>query len=339
MMNQIGKFLAGICAVLFVISGVTAIMVFNIERKAFSSETYKQAFENQNLYERMPVVLAVALSTSTADSGSADALLGMLAAEGNIASLLPPQELKVVTDDILDSTFAYLNGEADSAVVSLLSLKRYLASEGGVNTVTQMLGAQPDCTIEQIAQITLGLLSGGNLLLCNPPEEIMGLVTPLIQTQLQAMMGAFPDEITIISGEKSNTPDDPRIGLDRARAFMKISPALPLLLLPAIIIFAVRGLKDWLKWWGWPFLTTGGISLLIALAGSPIVEFVIGRILQTQTSDFMPPVLLATLREAVGEITRQILNPVAIEGVILFLIGLGMVITAALFAKLERAIA
>jgi len=53
-LQTLGKFIAGICAVLFIITGVMALVLFNIERKAFSSTTYKQAFENQNLYARMP---------------------------------------------------------------------------------------------------------------------------------------------------------------------------------------------------------------------------------------------------------------------------------------------
>ena len=40
-MKTFGKVLAGICAILFVISGVTAITFFNIERRAFSSETQR----------------------------------------------------------------------------------------------------------------------------------------------------------------------------------------------------------------------------------------------------------------------------------------------------------
>jgi hypothetical protein len=154
----------------------------------------------------------------------------------------------------------------------------------------------------------------------------MGLVIPLIQSQLQNVMSVLPDQITIISGEKSQTPQDPRIRLDRIRAIMKLTVAIPLLLLPVIVLFTVRSFKDLLKWWGWPFLLTGGISLFIALIGSPIIEFIIGQAMQTQLSAFMPPVLLATMREAAGEIAKQILNPVAIEGVILSVLGLGMII-------------
>jgi hypothetical protein len=339
-MKIIGNFIAGICAVLFVISGVIALLSFNIERKAFSSDTYKQAFEDQNLYERMPDVLAVALSASITKSGNTNPLLNLLSTEDwrtSIAALLPPEELKAITDNALDATFNYLDGKTDSAVVFLTPLKVYLVSDGGVEAVTQLLQAQPDCTTEQLTQIALGLLSGGDLLLCNPPQEVMGFVTPLIESQLQVMTLGFPDEVTLISGEKSNTPDDPRIRINRMRAVMKLTPAFPLLFLLAIAIFAVRSFREWLAWWGAPIMLTGGASLLIALLGTPTVGFVIGRVMQNQASEFMPPILLETMQETARGVASEILNPVAIEGVVLFLLGLGMTGIALFFTKKGKA--
>jgi len=333
-MRSIGKALAGICGILFVISGVIALLSFNIEQKVFSPETYKQAFENQNLYERMPQVLAATISTTA--TGDAGNLLGMLSTERNFASLFPPSELRTFTDNVLDSTFAYLNRESDSAVVSLVSLKGYIVSEGGVLTVTQLLDSQPPCTMEQIAQITIGLISGQSLLLCDPPDEIMGLVTPLIQSQLQSVVNTLPNEVVIISGEASNTSTDPRLRLDRIRALMKLTLVVPFFFLAVIVIFAVRSIKEWLNWWGWPFLLTGAAGLFVSWVGSPMFEFLLGRGMQAQGSDLVPLVLLATLQDAAGEIARQILNPVVVEGVGLFLLGLTMIIIASLLTRMER---
>jgi hypothetical protein len=335
-MQTLGKFLAAVCAILFVVSGVMALLLFNIERKAFSSETYKQAFERQNLYERMPAILATALSASIAESGNADALLRNFSTEdweASIASLLPPEELKALADDILDSTFDYINGETDSAVVSLAPLKRQLTGASSIQAVTQLLRSQSDCTAEQLLQIAFGFLEGGGVLLCNPPAEMLGLMTPLIETQLQVMMTAFPDEVTLISSAQSGTPDDPRIGLNTARILMKFSPIFPLGFLIGMTLFAVRSFKDWLKWWGWSFTVTGGIGLFIALLGSSVVGFIIQLILLNQGSGFMPPVLLSTMRETVDAVARQILDPVTVEGSILLLLGAGMVVGTFFFAR------
>ena len=121
-MDILRKIIAGICAVLFVISGVSALLAFNIESKAFTSATYKQAFEKQKLYERMPEILASALHTSILQNVNADPYLKALTVENwnaTIISLLPPAEIKALTDSTLDSVFNYLNGNTNSVVISL----------------------------------------------------------------------------------------------------------------------------------------------------------------------------------------------------------------------------
>ena len=337
-MDIFRKIVAGICAVLFVISGVIALLAFNIESKAFTSETYKQAFEDQKLYEHMPEILANALHTSIAENGNAALYLKPLTVadwQATITSLLPPEELKTITDGALESVFHYLNGKADSAVISLLPFKTHLAGPSGMEVIKQILRVQPACTAEQLLQLGLGLL-GGDIKLCNPPEELIGLMTPLIESQLQVLTTAIPDEITLISGTSSGTPNDPRIKLDRVRALMKVTPFFPLFFLFALSVFAVRTLTDWLKWWGYPFLITGAISALFAWLGAPILGLVAQRVLQDQGAGFIPPIFLSTLRETVSTVTNQILNPVVIEGLILAVLGLIMVLVAMYVLKKRK---
>jgi len=337
-MQTFGKLSAGVCAVLFVITGVMALLLFNIERKAFSSATYKQAFENQKLYERMPAILAAALSSSIAENQNADSYLKALTVadlESSISSILPPEELQTLTNDALDSIFDYLNGETDSAVISLLPFKRHFATDSGVEAIKNILRAQPQCTVEQLTHMGLGLLTGGDLILCNPPREMMELITPLIGTQLQIMTVTFPDQVTLISGNRSGTANDPRLKLDRMRALMRLTPFLPLIFLLGITVFAGRSLMDWLKWWGYPFVVTGASSLLIALLGAPALGWIIERVMQNQGAGFMHPILLAAMRETVSAVALQILKPVAVEGLMLALPGLVMAIFAAYEARRE----
>ena len=335
-MKTVLKTLAGICAVFFLLTGVPALVLFNVERKAFDPESYKQAFEDQRYIERMPGVLANALHTSIAEDGNADSYLKALTVEdwqASISTLLPPEDLQTLTEGTLDSVFGYLNGRTNSAVISIASLKKELSGEAGVLTIKLFLRAQPPCTVEQLLQIGLGLIERGDILLCNPPEEAFGMLAPLIESQLQTMIVNFPDEITLIPGTKSGTPDDPRINLNKLRAVLKITPVLPLIFLIGITILAVRSFPDWLKWWGWPLLVTGATGFIVALIGSPIVGRVVQGVLQTQTSGIMPPILMSTLREAVSAVSRQILKPVALEGILLGILGLGMILVAAYVVK------
>jgi len=334
-MDIFRKIIAGICAILFVVSGVIALFAFNIESKAFNSANYKQAFENQNLYERMPEILANALHVSIAENVNAAPYLKPLTVEdwrATIASLLPPEEIKTLTDDALDSVLNYLNGNADSAVISLLPFKRHLSSPAGMEVVKQILRAQTDCTTEQLLQLGLGLLSG-EIGLCNPPAEFIGLLNPLIESQLQVMTLTIPDEVTLISGTQSNSTTDLRINLDRARAVMKVTPFFPLFFLFGVSAFAIRSLVEWLKWWGYPFFITGAISSATALLGAPTFGLIVQRLLQNRGANFMPPIFFSTMRETVSAVTSQILKPVVIEGLILAVVGLIMMLVAIFIVK------
>jgi len=328
-MKTIGRILAGICAILFVITGVAALLLFNIERKGFSSDSYKRAFENQKLYERMPAILASALSTSITENENANPTLKILAGEdweASISALLPPEELKTLTDEVLDSIFAYLNGEADSATISLASFKKHLASPAGADAVLNILKSQPDCTTEQLLQMTLGAITGSEFIFCNPPQELTGLVRPLLETQLGFTAAILPDQITLISSTQSGKENDPRVRLNQVRTIMKLTPILPLAFLLGILIFAVRSLLDWLQWWGYPFLITGVTSLAISIIGAPVVGFVIQQVIEIQAEQFTSPILLSTLRETTSAVARQILTPVATQGFLLTLLGFAMIL-------------
>ena len=325
-MRTLGQFLAAICAILFIISTVLVLLFFNIEAKAFSSATYKQAFEDQRLYERMPVIMATALTATMGNSINAVPFLRTLTLEdwqATISTLLPAQELKAMADNALDATFDYLNGRTNSAVISLLPVKAQLAGPSGINVVLQILSLQPACTAEQLTQMALGLL-GGEIALCNPPPEAIGLMTPFIQSQLQTMTTIIPNEVTFIPGTLSGTPQDPRLKLNTIRSIIKLTPFLPLLLLFGITIFAVRSLVDWLTWWGWSFAIAGVGSVLIGLVGSPVVGWILQLLIQNQGTILIPPVFVSSIAETTSAVARQMLAPVLVQGAIIGIVGLGM---------------
>lgn len=339
-MDTFRKFLAALCALLFILSGVLALFAFNVERQAFNSTAYKQAFEGQNLYERVPTIMADALHTTAAQNPNADPYLKALTLEdwqATVRLLLPPPELKALTDSALDSMFVYLNGESDSAVLSLTPLKSNLLGPAGVQVAGEILEAQPDCTAEQLLKMGLGF-AGGDITLCHPPPEMLGLMTPLIESQVQVMAASIPDQVTLISGAPGNPASDPRARLNQTRTLMKITPVFPLLFLFTLTLLGVRSLMDWLKWWGGPFLVTGGVSALLALLGAPVFSRLAGNFLQSQGAGLIPPPLLSTVRETLGAVTGQILGPVLVQSLILAALGVAMVATALFLAYRARRI-
>jgi hypothetical protein len=329
------KTLAAICAVLFILAGVPVLLFFNIERKAFDAATYKQAFEDQQLYQRMPGLIAATLSSSMSQNGSTPAFLRELTVDEwqtTISTLLPPEELRAMTDQTLDSTFDYLNFRSNSVVISLLPVKARLSGEGGVNVVREFLRTQPACTMEQLTQMGMGLLSG-NIILCNPPEEAMGFFTPFIQSQIGTISATFPNEIALVPASDSGTPNDPRFKLQWVRSGIVFSPFFLLLLLLAIALFAVRSLRDLLLWWGWPLLITGAAATLIALTGSPLMGWFLQFLIQIYGAAFLPPLLASTIAETASAVARQMLVPVIIQGFVIAMIGLLMVIAGTFLFK------
>ncbi len=325
---------AAICAILFIISSVVVLLLFNIEQKAFFSATYKQAFEAQGLYQRMPEILGSTVATYVAQNGGAFPFLQVLTVEDwqkNIALLMPPEELKQMGDNALDATFDYLNGKTNSATISLLPVKARLTGAAGVQLVLQILQRQPACTPEQLTQMALGLFSG-QITLCNPPEEAVGLMTPFIQTQLQSLVAIFPNDVTLIPATPSGAQNDPRRTLNAVRSAIKLTPLLPAILLFGIAVFAARSLSGWLAWWGWPFMFAGGSSILVALFGAPVVGEILRFVIQAQRAIPIPPILASSLAETAKAVAGEMLAPMVTQGFVLGFIGLGMVIVATLLA-------
>jgi hypothetical protein len=185
-------------------------------------------------------------------------------------------------------------------------------------------------------QMGLNLITGGDMLLCNPPAELFDLFNPMIESQLQFMTISIPDQITIIEGDRSGTSDDPRIQLNRIRVIAKLTPLIPLFLLLGLTVLAVRSLQDWLNWWSVPFIITGAISALFALLGSPILVLLIQRGIQNGGNASVHPSLLSLIHEILGAVSRQILAPVVVEGALLTMTGIAMIVVAMYLSSREK---
>ena len=324
--------MAAVCAVLAALTGVASLFLFNIEQRAFSPEPYKRAFEKLGLYDRMPSILAASLfSTPASVNGVENPLWALISTQGvetGLSFLLPSAELKLMTDGTLDSVFAYLNGDTDSAAIPLTPIKNHFSSPAGVEAVLGLLNTQPACTAEQLFQIGVSALTGSKFLLCNPPPDAVELIKPLIQAQLQATTSLLPNEIALIPGNQSGTGSDPRLRLNRIRALMQITPFFPVIFLLLIVIFAVRSVRGFLNWWGYPLLAAGAIGFFLAIAGAPLIGWIIQFLIETQAEQFSSPILLSTLRETTSAVAREILNPILVQGILLAGLGFGMVLAA-----------
>jgi hypothetical protein len=323
-MDSIKKPLGIFLAVLFVLTAVPALIFFNFDRRAFTVETYQKAFASADFYNKLPADMAKAMLSSTTDSSKLPVVMrGMSqeAWEGYFRAMLPQETLKTMGDETLISIFAYLNMQTDSVQVSLVPLKANMVSDTGVQAVFALLDTQPDCTLEQIAQTTINLFNNSEIQLCNPPAELVPMLTPLIQGQMQAATLAIPDQLTLLSAPPQN---DPRDKLQTVQMVMRLSPILPLGFLLLMTIVTVRSLKSWLDWWGIPLFITGGLTAFLGLVGASIFGTVFQQMLASRIPTFLPALLLDSAHALATAMLQALFLPILWQGLGIAFIGFGM---------------
>ena len=331
-MDSLKKIIGIIFAVLFISTAVPALIFFNFERRTFTTETYQKAFANADFYNKLPVVMADAMLSGSTDQSKLPVVMrGMNqeAWEAFFRTMLPPETLKVMGDDMLNASFAYLNMRTNSVQLSLVPLKTSMVSDTGVQAVFTLLNTQPDCTLEQMAQMAFDLLTKSEIQFCKPPAELYPMLTPAIQGQMQFATLAVPDQITLISAPPEN---DPRVKLQTMRILMRLSPMLSLGLLLLMTIFTVSSLKSWLVWWGIPLSITGATASLMSLIGAPIFGAILQSILVNRMPAFLPAILLDYTSDLTSAMLQALLSPVLWQGLIIAFIGLVMA-TGSYFIK------
>jgi hypothetical protein len=309
------------------------------------AEKYKELASNQRTptedeKQRAEACLQQYSPAQDPTEGNPLAFLGNLTTEDwkvIISALLPPEDIKAMTDQAFDEIFAFLNYQSDSAKLSVVRLKQRVAGEAGVTLVLQMMSAQPDCTFDQILAMSVSLLNKNNITLCNPPVEVMGIVTPLIQYQLGVVAASIPDEVTLIPAPTSNQ-NDPRGQLKTVRSLIHISPFIPLGLLFLIMIFAVRDMKGWLNWWGIPLLISGILAVVIGLTGIPFISWIVQNKMVKTIPFAIPIIIVESSNDLVREVISQLLIPVIWQGLFLAFIGMIMILFA-LFLRRKQALA
>jgi hypothetical protein len=331
MMNAIRKILAAFCAILFVITAIFALIFFNFDRRAFKAETYKRVLVSQGFYERIPLVLAEAINSASLDESELPFILRGMSTEAwatFFRAMLTQRTLNVMGDEALDSVFAYLNMETNSAQMSLLPLKASMRSEAGVTAVYTLLNGQPDCTLVQLAQMAINLITAQDLQLCKPPEELHPLLTPLIQTQMNVTALALPDQITFASAEGVTPENDPRARLQTGRTLMRLTPLVPLGLLLLLTLLAVNSFKSWLDWWGIPFFLTGIFACIVSLSSAPVISGILKGIIAQRAPTFLPDVFSNYASDLASAMVNALTRPILWQATFLTLIGLIMVITS-----------
>jgi hypothetical protein len=167
----------------------------------------------------------------------------------------------------------------------------------------------------------MNLLNSNEIQFCNPPAELVPMLTPVIQGQMQAAAMAIPDQLTLLSAPPQN---DPRDKLQTVRMVMRLSPILPLGFLLLMTIVTVRSLKNWLEWWGIPLFITGGLAAFLGLAGASVFGTIFQELLANRISSFLPALLLDSANALATAMLQAMFLPILWQGLGIGFIGLGM---------------
>jgi hypothetical protein len=246
-----------------------------------------------------------------------------------IQILLPPEQFRAMTEQAITQVFAYLNDEISDPQISLLPIKQRLSSAAGLNAAIDLVHSQPNCTIEQLAQM---IASFGEVL-CNPPQEVLVLAKPILQQQLSLVAASLPNRISFVN---PGAPSQDLRNLQAIRLFMQFTPLLPLAFLVGLTIFAVRSFKGWLAWWGVPFLLTGLAGAVIAFNGAPFFETALENYVSTHTPLTIPPEFSGTVRAVVNDVLQRIFAPAGWQALALAGVGLAMIVAALLISRHEK---
>lgn len=321
------KFLAAACAFFFVITSAFSLVLYNSEKRLFDASLYISAMQRLDIYNRLPALAAetVAAAPDKNDPNGPRAFLRLLPREDwetIFQALLPPDVIQPIIEGGFKSIFEYLNGQSETASLSLAGFKQNLEGPTGAETLLDVLRKQPACSLEQIAQITINALFGKTtgFILCNPSDEVLNLFQPLIQFQLKAISAAIPETIDL-------TPDvagseHPLDGLREARTVMRFSPLVPLGFLLLVTILMVRDLKSWSTWWGIPILLGGSLGLGISALLRPLAGWAIQLFFLPRLPDFLPASIPETVQELLMAVLAGVTTPVLIQSGVLMFLGI-----------------
>lgn len=290
-----------------------AVSALLAEGILFQPAFYRQALSGEEYYHRFPGLLADQLvftpsllthgvlepngqSSNQGDDSSGSSVeikyLNQSDYEKIIRGLLTDTWIRSQTNHAIDQIFDYLNLKTQilSIRVSMIDVKTRLAGDEGVQVAAIVIRSWPPCSLDQILEITaLGLrghISG--LPVCQPPEDLLAVVTPIFRILLIDMAKSLPDTLDLARLIPGNRPLIPVSGGSALavqaswvdfypiyrdlRWALRFSPLLVLVNLIILTLFAVRNGRDLLKWWGASLVVGGVLAGLLGVGVTPAVN-------------------------------------------------------------------
>jgi hypothetical protein len=340
-MRRFLQFLAGIVAVVFVITAVLALFLTNLFTVIADRELIKDSLSNLDelVVAAVPAFVAQTLEQQARESGLAPINLDEALLQQSIETLLPPGWIEAQADTAVDTVYDMLEtGNLDNAEIEIdtTPLLDRFRGEPGRAVVGNIVNSLPTCT----QLVDPAALLGPNVTIpdCLPPGVPTEQVTQEAHARLVQALNSNPQltnefgvvRIPLFSPEQQAQnvelvqAREQLLQLQRtfslAQTWGWLLWLLPVGCLLLIALLAVRSWSEWGHWWGWSLVGTAVFVLFLGLILPTITLF----LLRQMPSD--PMVLEGSLQQTgvrlVTAVTDTWLARVNLQAGLMFAAGI-----------------
>lgn len=287
----------------FILAFFSGVLFFHLENTLLQPDAYVRALQREGIAEQLKVVASHEIAATLqkdpcsstpelcATAGGPPAFISGLTAEDwqrILDHLITTDWIRDQAEIVIRAIFSALEGEGPAAPVraDIRSIKAKLEGDSGTEILGILLETLPDCSQSQAAEIGQLLLSGGDvgeLLVCSPPEELQEVARPILESQMTELTAELPDEMVLPIGDFTQLfGSEGSNVLERVRQVIRqgllISAAVATGCILMIMLFAVRSIRQFLLWFGWPILLVGlvllGLTVTARTSTALLFEFV-----------------------------------------------------------------
>lgn len=252
-----------------------------------------------------------------------------------VAQILLPQDyVRGQVANLVDSFYAWLDTDAPlpDLRVDLGPIQANLENGGSEALVDLVVESWPVCTPDQLKEVQTAVLQGQTppVLACQLPEPLLSAQKTALVTEVNLAVHAMPASVSFTQGAGSAETEQfasLKRGLDTIRSLARWLWLIPVALLGLIMAVAVRSWQSWLRWWGYPLLLGGLLTLLLSLVAlglSP--SWLINRLAGPGQLQGFPVILRQTTRGMISDIYTRVADGLAVRALIVMVVGAAMAV-------------
>ncbi len=363
-----GKLIGAVLVLVLIFSIFTSIFVITFTTQIFNADLYLEAFEEQEFFDRLPGIAATQIRYSMGynpclenpdmcendglpeenGEGGPPSYFQALSKddwETILQELLPSDWLENQVHDLIHGLIDSVRSGSEEIKlgISLLDLKDNLTGQAGVEAITKVLEAQPECSDDDLLAFTRILEgteeSGADFLSCRPGVDILENYAPQIEALLTRSLKDIPDEIDFtenldgdgLSIEIFSNDVPVTVFINFIRRVILLSPLLNIMLMLVIAALAVHSFKGLRGWWGYPTAIAGLLATALASLASPAANFIIDRFLADPPMAGLHDELVDAASGVALEMIRLIFTQARNYALIVTGIGLMIIIIPSVF--------